>query len=319
MNDDTLTVGIAQIAPVWLDREQTLAKIIASTEQAASQGAELVAFGEALLPGYPLWVERTDGARFEAPLQKTCFAHYSDQAVDVSGGGLQLLCDAAADLKIAVYVGVMEKDPTRRGQSVFCSMVYIDARGRIGSVHRKLMPTHEERLVWAAGDGNGLRTHRLGPFTVGGLNCWENWLPLARASLYGQGEDLHVAIWPGSRRNTEDITRFIARESRSYVLSVSGLMRRSDIPDDVPGYDELIANAEDVMTDGGSCLALPTGEWLVEPLPAEEIVTVATVDHAMVRRERQSLDISGHYSRPDVTRLEVNRERQTTVKFSDDT
>ena len=318
MADDTLTVGIAQIAPVWLDRERTLAKVIEATEDAARQGASLVAFGEALVPGYPLWVERTDGARFESPLQKTFYARYTDQAVDVSGGGLRALCDAAADCGIAVYVGVMEKDPTRRGQSVFCSMVYIDASGQIGSVHRKLMPTHEERLVWATGDGNGLRTHRLPPFTVGGLNCWENWLPLARASLYGQGEDLHVAIWPGSRRNTEDITRFIAKESRSYVLSVSGLMRKSDIPDDVADYEQLLDNAEDVMTDGGSCLALPTGEWLIEPLPPEETVTVATIDHAMVRRERQSLDISGHYSRPDVTKLHVNRERLSTVQLSDE-
>ncbi|MDJ0919148.1 MAG: carbon-nitrogen hydrolase family protein [Woeseiaceae bacterium] len=318
MAGDTLTVGIAQIAPVWLDRDRTLAKIVTATEDAARQGADLVAFGEALLPGYPLWVERTDGARFESPLQKAFYARYTDQAVDVSAGGLAALCEVAANLKIAVYVGVMEKDPARRGQSVFCSMVYIDATGSIGSVHRKLMPTHEERLVWAAGDGNGLRTHRLPPFTVGGLNCWENWLPLARASLYGQGEDLHVAIWPGSRRNTEDITRFIAKESRSYVLSVSGLMRKSDIPTDMPDYDSLLDNAEDVMTDGGSCLALPTGDWLIEPLPAEEIVTVATIDHAMVRRERHSLDITGHYSRADVTKLYVNRERLSTVKLSDE-
>ncbi len=318
MENDTLTVGIAQIAPVWLDRERTMTKIIAATEDAARQGAGLVAFGEALVPGYPLWVERTDGARFESPLQKAFYARYVDQAVDVSGCGLDALCEVASDLRIAVYVGVMEKDPNRRGQSVFCSMVYIDANGQIGSVHRKLMPTHEERLVWATGDGNGLRTHKLPPFTVGGLNCWENWLPLARASLYGQGEDLHVAIWPGSRRNTEDITRFIAKESRSYVLSVSGLMRKSDIPDDIPDYEELLANAEDVMTDGGSCLALPTGEWLVEPLPAEEVVTVATIDHEIVRRERHSLDISGHYSRPDVTKLHVNRERLSTVRLSDE-
>ena len=318
MENDTLTVGIAQIAPVWLDRERTMTKIIAATEDAARQGAGLVAFGEALVPGSPLWVERTDGARFESPLQKAFYARYVDQAVDVSGGGLDALCEVASDLRIAVYVGVMEKDPNRRGQSVFCSMVYIDANGQIGSVHRKLMPTHEERLVWATGDGNGLRTHKLPPFTVGGLNCWENWLPLARASLYGQGEDLHVAIWPGSRRNTEDITRFIAKESRSYVLSVSGLMRKSDIPDDIPDYEELLANAEDVMTDGGSCLALPTGEWLVEPLPAEEVVTVATIDHEIVRRERHSLDISGHYSRPDVTKLHVNRERLSTVRLSDE-
>ncbi len=131
-------------------------------------------------------------------------------------------------------------------------MVYIDARGKIGSVHRKLMPTHEERLVWAIGDGNGLRTHKLGPFTVGGLNCWENWLPLVRSALYAQGEDLHVAIWPGNMRNTEDITRFIARESRSFVVSVSGLMRREDICDSLPAADLLRDTADDIMADGGS-------------------------------------------------------------------
>ena len=211
----------------------------------------------------------------------------------------------------------MERAANRGGHSLYCSMVYIDATGEVRSVHRKLMPTHEERLVWAIGDGNGLRTHKLGPFTVGGLNCWENWLPLARAALYGQGEDLHVAIWPGNRRNTEDVTRFIARESRSYVISVSGLMKKDDIGDNVPMADLLREAADDVMADGGSCVAAPSGEWLLEPGTGVESLRVVSLDHHTVLEERHSLDVAGHYSRPDVTRLTVNRKRQTTTEFDD--
>ena len=196
-------------------------------------------------------------------------------------------------------------------------MIYVDQSGVIGSVHRKLMPTHEERMVWAIGDGNGLRTHSLGPFSVGGLNCWENWLPLARASLYAQGEDLHVAIWPGNDRNTAEITRFIARESRSFVVSVSGLMRESDIGTDLPHAELLQGVAEGVLANGGSCVAAPTGEWLLEPQVEDESLFVVELDHRQVLEERQNLDVAGHYSRPDVTRLIVNRKRQTTVEFSD--
>lgn len=314
--DDTLTVGLAQIAPAWLQREATLAKVADWINKAADAGCGLVAFGEALVPGYPFWVERTDGARFESALQKDLYAHYVDQAVAIDRGQLDHLCTVARERQIAVYLGVIERCADR-GLSVYCSMVFIRADGSIGSVHRKLMPTYEERLVWSPGDGHGLRTHRIGPFTAGGLNCWENWLPLARSALYAQGEDLHVAIWPGSARNTGDITRFIARESRSWVLSVSGLMRASDIPDTLPHAAVLAGCADDVMADGGSCIAGPDGEWLVEPASGEEVLQVATLSHAAVRRERQNMDPAGHYSRPDVTHLTVNRARQSTARFKD--
>jgi len=318
MPTDELTVAIAQIAPVWLDRSATLDKVVDTVENAAKQGAKLVAFGEALVPGYPFWVERTDGARFESNLQKDLYAHYVEQAVDIRGGELRPVCETAREHGIAIYLGTIERDPGERGKSLYCTMVYIDASGSIASTHRKLMPTYEERLVWSPGDGHGLRTHTLGAFTLGGLNCWENWLPLARASLYGQGEDLHVAIWPGSRRNTDDITRFIAKESRSYVLSVSGLMRRSDIGAHLPHADLLVESADDWMADGGSCIADPDGNWLVEPIVGEETIVTATLDHRNVRRARQTLDVSGHYARPDVTRLSVNRERQRIVHVKDD-
>ena len=142
-------------------------------------------------------------------------------------------------------------------------------------------------------------------------------MPLPRAALYAEGEDLHVAIWPGGVHNTHDLTRFLAKEGRSYVISVSGLMRRSDIPDGLPAGDLLRETANDLMANGGSCIAAPDGSWLVEPVVGEERVIVATIDHARVREERQNFDPAGHYSRPDVARLVVNRERQRTVTMID--
>lgn len=314
MQNRRLRIAIAQIAPVWLDREATLDKVADSIESAASQGARLVAFGEALVPGYPFWIERTDGARFESDLQKTLYARYADAAVIIGRGDLGGISALAAKFEIAVYLGVVEQDPGSRGRSLYCSMVYIDTSGAICSVHRKLMPTYEERLAWAPGDGNGLTTHQLDHFRVGGLNCWENWLPLARASLYGQGEDLHVAIWPGSARNTRDISQFIAREGRCFVLSVSGLMRRSDIPGDLP--NEVQNSADDWMADGGSCLVGPDGQFMIEPIVNEEVTRLATIDLAAVQRERQTLDVAGHYSRPDVLQLHINKTRQSTVTMT---
>ncbi len=308
-----LTVGLAQIAPVWLNREKTLEKVLEYIADAAEQQCQLVVFGEALVPGYPFWVERTDGARFNAQRQKDFYAHYVQQAVHFEAGHLDAVCTLAGQRRIAIVLGTIERAADRGGHSVYCSLVYINQQGHIESVHRKLQPTYEERLVWSPGDGHGLQVHSLGAFTVGALNCWENWMPLPRAVLYGLGEDLHIAIWPGSIRNTQDITRFIAKESRSFVASVSGLMRKNDIPPDIPHYEIMYENSEDVLTDGGSCLSAPDGTWVVEPVVDKEILAVATIDHRRVLEERQNFDPVGHYSRPDVTRLMVNRDRQSTI------
>ena len=317
MTADTIRIAAAQIAPVWLDRAATIAKVVSYVHQAADESAQLVAFGEALIPGYPFWIEWTDGARFDSAVQKSLHAHYLDQAVQIEAGHLEPVCEAARARGITVIVGCIERPGDRGGHSVFATLVYIDSAGTIRSVHRKLMPTYEERLSWATGDGHGLRTHALGPFTVGALNCWENWMPLARAALYAQGEDLHVALWPGSVRNTEHITRFIARESRSYVMSVSGLLRRTDVPGMVPHAALLLERMPVVLAEGGSCIAAPDGSWLIAPIASEERVMVATIEHQRVREERQNFDPAGHYGRPDVFQLTVNRERQSIVRLVD--
>lgn len=311
-------VALAQIAPAWLDREATLEKMLGYVEKAAAGGAELVVFGEALLPGYPFWPELTGGAVFESDVQKDLFARYAANAVDIDAGHLDPLCTKAKELGIAVYAGTIERSSERGGFSLYACLVYVSPEGSIESAHRKLMPTYDERLVWSPGDGNGLRVHRLGEFTVGGLNCWENWMPLPRAALYGQGENLHVTVWPGSRRNTEDITRFIARESRSFVVSVSGMMHADRIPDDIPHADRIREAAEGWMADGGSCVAGPDGQWVIEPQVGEEGLFFAGLDIETVARERQNFDVAGHYSRPDVTRLVVDRRRQKTVIFEEE-
>lgn len=313
---DTLTIALGQITPVWFDRVKTLAKVCDSISDAAETGAQLVAFGEALVPGYPFWIEYSKETAFNSPFHKAFHAEYIKQAVCIERGDLEAACNLARDKNIAVYLGIIER-PSDRGESLYASIVYIDQQGKIGSVHRKLMPTYDERMTWSIGDGHGLRTHSLGAFTVGGLNCWENWMPLARTSLYVQGEDLHVAIWPGSKRNTNGITRFIALESRSFVASVSGLMRKEDLPDHLSGIEKVIENSPEFLANGGSCIAGPDGNWTIEPFCNEEKLLVATLDHARVREERQNFDPTGHYSRPDVLKLTVNRKRQTVASFED--
>ncbi len=318
MKKDLLKIGLAQIAPVWLNKVKTTEKIVSYISDAGKQNCDLVVFGEALLPGYPFWIELTDGAKFNSAIQKEIFAHYLSQAIDPYSEDLGPVCSIAREKKTAVLLGTIERAANRGGHSLYCSLVYIDKEGIVQSVHRKLMPTYDERLVWSPGDGHGLRVHKLGVFTVGGLNCWENWMPLSRTALYGMGEDLHVAIWPGNKRNTEDITRYIAKEARSYVISVSGLMRKMDIQEGIPHSDMMLSNCPDMLADGGSCLAAPDGEWVVEPMVGEEILRIAEIDHKLVRMERHNFDPAGHYSRPDVTRLHVNRERQQIVHFDEE-
>ena len=312
-----LKVALAQIAPVWLQKEQTIQKIENAIINAAKEKAELIVFGEALLPGYPFWIGLTNGAAWNSSVQKEIHAHYVQNSITIEKGELDTICKLAKEHNIAIYLGIIERAQNRGGHSIYASLVYINQEGEIKSVHRKLQPTYDERLTWAPGDGHGLRVHPLKNFTVGGLNCWENWMPLPRAALYGQGENLHIAVWPGSDHNTKDITRFIARESRSFVISVSSLMNKTDIPKEFPHFNKIVKNAPEILVNGGSCIAGPDGEWILEPVINKEGIFYETLDFSKVLQERQNFDVVGHYSRPDVTKLEVNRERQSTVYFSD--
>lgn len=315
--NDSIHIGLAQYAPIWLDKKATLDKVLRIIDEAHQQDVQLLVFGEGFVPGYPHWLSFLHASKFEDSTMKALHAHYISEAVCIEDGDLEGICRKAKEYTMSIYLGIIEKPKDRGGHSVYCSLVYVDQEGSIKSVHRKLQPTYEERLAWSHGDGHGLVTHPLEGFVVGGLNCWENWMPLPRAAMYAQGENIHVAVWPGSVRNTEDITPYIAKESRSYVVSVSSIMTKDRIPDSLP-FAELLRNAApEIMADGGSCICGPDGKWIITPKPNQEGLIVGKVELSKVLEERQNFDPAGHYSRPDVTKLIVNRKRQSTVQYEE--
>ena len=312
-----MRIAAAQAHPCWLDPDGTTSKVLAFLEDAAAQGVQLIAFPETFLSGYPFWLDLTDGARFDDPRQKRAYAAYLDAAVEMDGPQITTITQAARDLGVFVYLGTTERSTGSARGTVFCTLVAIDPGAGVVSTHRKLMPTYEERLVWGAGDGHGLQVHRYAGTRVGGLNCWENWMPQARHAMYAQGEELHVSVWPGNPRNTEDIVRFIAKEGRVFSLAANGLISLADVPSDFPLYDALQEAGVSDYCRGGSAIAAPDGTWVVEPVADEERLVVADVDLRRVAEERQSFDPTGHYSRPDVFTVEVDRRRRESARFTD--
>jgi nitrilase len=312
-----MIVSAVQAAPIFLDAGRTASKITALIEAAAARGAALVAFPEAFLPGYPVWLAATNGAAFNCPKQKSAYSHYLDAAVESDGPHLRTIAQAARDTGVFAYVGIAERGRTHGRHSVYCSLAAIHPEKGLVGVHRKLMPTYEERLVWSAGDANGLKTHEWRGFRLGGLNCWENWMPLPRQALYELGENVHVAVWPGSAALTTDISRFVALEGRSYVVSASGVLHIDDIPDDFPLKSELRASGVREFCSGGSRIVAPDGLVLDAVADGEEGLAISAIDVATVNRERNNFDPSGHYSRPDALTLRVNFRRLETLEISD--
>lgn len=309
-----MRIAAAQARPAWLDPTAGTKIVVDWLARAAAEGVELVAFPETFLSGYPIWLAPTGGARFDDPAQKAAYAYYLDAAITLDGPQLATVREAAADLGVFCYLGITE----RMRSTVYCTLVAIDPiRGLVGA-HRKLMPTHEERMVWGIGDGHGLRAHDVGGFRVSGLSCWENWMPQARHALYADGATLHISTWPGSVRNTRDITRFIALEGRVYSLAVGAVLDYADVPSDFPLRAELLALDEPAGYNGGSAIAGPDGAWLVEPVAGAERLVIADIDPAEVSRERQNFDPTGHYSRPDVFTVTVDRRRRSAATFVED-
>jgi nitrilase len=295
-----IRVAAIQIAPVFLNKEETWKKLENSIREAKSKGAELVTWGETLIPGYPFWLSPSGGARFNDADQKTAYATYWREAIQLDGDPiLEKMKSLALELEIMFMGGIVEKE----GGSIYCTLLTIGPEGKVMGRHRKIKPTYEERLVWADGDREGLRPYLLKETKIGGLNCWENWLPLARAALHMQGELVHVAVWPGSLRNTQDITRFIALEGRSWVISVSGLLRPVDFShlteSDFP-MKSVMDSSKENWANGGSVIVDPKGQIVAGPLVDEEGILYTDLDPSIAIQERQNFDISGHYSRFDI-------------------
>ena len=297
-----MKVAAIQISPIFLDSAKTWQKLSGYIREAADKGAKLVTWGETLIPGYPQWVSPSGGAKFNDENQKTVYAKYWQEALKIDGPIIDEMKSLAAKLSVMFMGGIAEKE----GGSIYCTLITIGVDGELLGRHRKLKPTYEERLVWADGDGKGLRVYPTEIGNFGGLNCWENWIPQARAALHEQEEVLHVAVWPGSWGLTEKISTFMALEGRSWIISVSGLLRPSDFADLDESYfpmKSIMLERTENWQNGGSVIVDPIGKIVSGPLIDEEGIIYADIDPLLAIKERQNFDYSGHYSRPDIFQI----------------
>ena len=230
--------------------------------------------------------------------------------MEIGGPEIQAIRQAAGDHNVSVYLGMNERGARAGRGTVWCSLLTIDAQKGVLGAHRKLMPTHDERLAWGVGDAQDLRTYPFGAFRVGGLNCWENWMPLARNALYQDGEDVHICVWPGNAAAvTHNLPQVVAHEGRVWAASVAGLLSMSDVPEDFEFYQDLMAAGFDVIFEGGSMIVSPLGVTVAQIPPREASIVGFELDMASVRQARQDFDAAGHYARPDIFNVEMRRFR----------
>ncbi|MBU2967322.1 carbon-nitrogen hydrolase family protein [Amphritea sp. 2_MG-2023] len=309
-----MKIGAAQLRPIWLDSAATTDKIISTIAKAASMGIELLAFPESFLSGYPFWLCRTNAAAFNDPRHGRAYAQFLEAAIEPNGTEITRISEACKDYGVSIFLGVNERGTTSARGSIYCSMIVIDSEKGVCGIHRKLVPTHDERLCWAPGDAHGLQIHKIRGFRVGGLNCWENWMPLARFALYAEGEEIHIASWPGNKSVVGVAPEFIATEARVWVISVLGLLSLNDIPDSFEFKADLVANNDHDYFLGGSKIVDPTGKTIVEAEIGQEAIIHTNADIESVNAERQMKDVSGHYNRSDLLQLEINSIRPTAVQ-----
>jgi nitrilase len=299
-----VTVAAAQLAPVFLDRKKTVEKACEALAEAARNGARIVVFPEAFVPVYPDWVWVVPAAK--SGLHSQLYAELLDQSVDVPGPDVDRLCRAAKQNKCYLVIGVNERNADASGTSVYNTLLYIDDRGTLLGRHRKLVPTAAERLVWTPGDGSTLDVFDTPFGRLGGLICWENYMPLARYAMYAQGAQIYVAATWDSSDSWVATLRHIAKEGRLYVIGCCIAMRRDQIPDRYE-FKALYPPDGDWLNDGNSAIAGPDGSLIAGPVSQREEIIYAEVDPARQLGSRYWLDAAGHYARPDVFQFAVNR------------
>jgi nitrilase len=299
---EPVKVACVQAEPVVLDRAATIEKLGELTAEAKGGGAQLVVFPETFVPAYPSsrWARAFAG--WADPRAKAAFAMLAREAVDVPGPDADRLGEIAHDNEVWLVTGVNERDPERPG-TLYNSLLYHAPDGRLALHHRKLVPTNHERLVWGPGDGGGLRAIPTDLGRIGGLICWENYMPLARFALYDSGVEIYIASTADDDDAWQATLVHIARESRAFVVAPAHFQRASAYPDDFPLLDML--EGVDVIGRGGSAILAPDGSYLAGPLYDEEGILYAELEPQRLYEERQRFDPAGHYHRPDVFRLKV--------------
>lgn len=291
-------VAAVQATPAYLDREATLDIVVEQVRAAGIAGTDLVVFPESFVPGYPDWVWRRKPWGDDE-----WYARFQDQAIEIPGPALDKVCVAAADAGVWVALGITERSSSG---TLYNAVVYIDSTGRVAGLHRKLVATGAERLIWGNGRGPMLTVVDIGGVRVGSLICWENYMPLARAALYQKGIDVLLSpTWDNSAEWVPTL-QHIAKEGRVFVVGVSAYLRGCDVPRDLPGADDLYGDADDYLSRGNTTIVAPGGEVLEGPLVGQQGTVTATLDLDLVAAGRRAFDPTGHYARPDVLTLTIH-------------
>jgi nitrilase len=306
---DIVRAAVVQAAPVLFDTPKSLQKLADLAADAVRQRAELVVFPEAFVGGYPKGLDFgvTLGSRSEEGRED--FRRLFESAIEVPGPATEFIGSVAKDHAIHVVVGVIERD----GGTLYCTALIFGADGQMLGKHRKLMPTAMERVIWGCGDDSTLPVVTTSLGKIGSVICWENYMPLLRTAMYAKGVELYCAITVDDRETWISTVRHIALEGRCFVLSACQYLQRGDLPSGYPA--ERFPASQDVLIRGGSSIVGPLGRILAGPKYGEECLLAADLDRAELARAKFDLDVVGHYSRPDVFRLEVNEQPMKSVVF----
>jgi nitrilase len=308
----TSKVAVIQEPPKLLNREKTIDDAVKLIGEAAASGAELIVFPEAYIPGYPAWMWRLrPGGDFA--LTKELYSLLFENAVNLEGDDLSPILGAAKEHGVTVVCGMNERDGELSRGTLYNTVVVVGSDGRIHNRHRKLMPTNPERMVWGFGDGSGLKVVETPGGRIGTLLCWENYMPLARYALYAGGVEIYIAPTYDSGDGWIGTLQHIAREGRCWVVGCGCVLRGSDIPDDFPEKSSLYPDPEEWVNPGDSVVIEPGGKIVSGPMRNETGILFAELDAASVGVAKCSLDIVGHYSRPDIFQLHVNTKPQQPI------
>lgn len=308
----TIKIAIVQQKPAFLDLEGSLQLVEQYTSEAAARGANLIAFGETWLCGYPAWLDYApEMGRWDYEPTKQVFQRMHEQGVEVPGAATDRLSEIARKNQVIIGIGVNEV--VRRGANqgtIFNSFLLFNELGKLMIHHRKLMPTYTEKLLYGTGDGYGLRATETPFGNIGGLICWEHWMPLARQSMHTAGEHIHLALWPKVHEMHQVASRHYAFEGRCFVVAIGQILQVKDMPPELEMPKDIADQSEYYLLNGGSCVVAPDGKYLLPPqFDQETILYVDIPDLMQTYRERMTLDVTGHYNRTDVFWFEVDKER----------
>jgi len=302
-------ICIVQQKPVHLNLSASMKNLEHYIREATGAGAQLIVFGETWLTGYPKWIDlMPDFAYWDHEPAKKVYALLWENSITVPGKEISRISGLAKELKVVIGIGVNEKVMAGPGnKTLYNTFLLFDENGKMKIHHRKLMPTYTEKLLYGTGDAYGLKCAETSLGRVSGLICWEHWMPLSRHVLHTDGEDIHLALWPWVHEMHQVASRQYAFEGRCFVIAAGQIMHRADIPGTLSENPQ--ANSAELILRGGSCIIGPDGKFITEPLFDEESLIFAELDMEMIIREQMTLSAAGHYFRPDIFKVKINRKR----------